>query len=100
MSAIIKGAEWNYEPAKARHVTGVVLPSPQFPMFWGKHLVGQRVHAVAVARDDGSEFYLYDDDGLGTFKVLHGGGPDSGHKSLELSDVVEFEAEELETTKS
>ena len=92
--SVIPGAKWNYEPVKARYVTGIVLPSPQFPLFWGRHLVGQRVHAVAVMGYD-KEFYIYDDDGLGTFKVMHGGGPDCGHKSLELSDVVEFEAEEL-----
>lgn len=84
-------AYWNgIEPVKAVRGTAVMLPSPQFPQFWGKTagLVGQRVPVVQVAR--GNEvFYLFNEDNEGWRKVTEGrGSPAYRHRDLDVEKFV------------
>lgn len=84
-------AYWNGLPTYAVRGTGVVLDSPEFPQFWGRDLVGQRIPVVRVVLDGvnygGGIAYLDDRDGSGWRKVTEGhGSPAYGHRDLDVRD--------------
>jgi hypothetical protein len=73
---------WNGEPCEARRISCVMADSPEFPRFWGRHLVGDRVDAVEV-RYNGEKFFIYDEHGEGWAKVTTGkGSPSVAHKNM------------------
>lgn len=82
---------WNGLPTEAVRGTAVVAPSLQFPQFWGKDLIGQRIEVVRVVLDGvnygGGISYMDNRDGSGWRKVTEGrGGPSFPHRDL---DIVE-----------
>lgn len=80
-------AKWNGEPAKCRQVK-VIVGEPDRPTWWFACLVGTERLAVEVTQD-GHTFYLDDEDGSGTKKVLIGNGMwTSPHRSLNITRVV------------
>jgi len=107
---------WNGEPCEARRVRVVVADNARFPLYWARHLVGTERAAVEVTYN-GQTFYLDDEGyderpevqdymrergrpvrdhvgypGWGWEKVMAGGGPASGHASLEVESVIEVAA--------
>lgn len=77
---------WNGIPITARRGTAVVADAPEFPVYWARDLVGERI-AVVEANLDGANYgggleYLDDREGLGWAKVTTGGSPRSGHRSV------------------
>ena len=81
-------AFWNGLPTEAFKGTAVVIDCPEFPAFWGRDLVGQRIAVVKVNLDsvnygDGID-YLDNRQGEGWAKVATGGSPRAGHKSLDI----------------
>lgn len=82
---------WNGEPADARKVTITVADAPEFPLYWGRGLVGARRKAVEV--DYGVQHFFLDDEPFeewedpecspGWEKVTVGrGSPRLGHRNL------------------
>lgn len=69
---------WNGLPTIAVRGTAVVADAPQFPQYWARHLIGQRISVVLVALDGvnagGGITYLDDRDGSGWHKVTEGHG--------------------------
>lgn len=79
---------WNYEPTPCRIVRVVVGPCLK-ETFWHNGLEGTVREAVEVEYG-GDKFYLDNEDGTGWFKVTKGrGGPDYGHSSLPVAEVLE-----------
>lgn len=82
---------WNYEPAPARIVRVIVGPCLK-ETFWHNGLEGTEREAVEV-NYYGDKFYLDNEDGSGWMKVTRGrGGPEWGHSSLPVSEVLEVAA--------
>lgn len=87
MTAAWTSPGWNGEPAKARRVV-VRVGHPMRPTWWCARLEGQEWDAVEVEYA-GRVFYLDDSDGSGWAKVMTGGSPQVGHRSLpDDSEVV------------
>lgn len=91
-------AYWNGLPTHAVRGTGVVLDCPEFPQFWGRDLVGQRIPVVRIVLDGvnygGGIAYLDDRDGSGWRKVTEGyGSPAYGHRDLDVRDFRSIEPE-------
>lgn len=87
---------WNGQLTPAVIGTAVVEPTRQFPDFWGKHLVGQRIPVVRVVLDGvnfgGGVIYLDNRDGSGWLKVTVGrGGPASRHREVQV-EAYSFQA--------
>jgi hypothetical protein len=79
---------WNGEPTPAVCGTGIVLPSPEHPLFWGANLVGTRIPVVQVDYY-GDRFWLDNRDGSGWAKVTTGhGSPRYGHRDCRVADFV------------
>lgn len=82
---------WNGEETFAERGTGIVADA-NFPMYWARHLVGERIAVVRVVYGV-QEFYLDDRDGQGWHKVTEGGGsPRLGHRNVGL-EPGSFESE-------
>lgn len=86
-----EGTFWNGLPTVAERGTAIVAPAPQFPMYWARHLVGQRIAVVRVELDGvaygGGTDYLDDVDGAGWRKVTEGkGGPGWPHSNVSIVD--------------
>lgn len=82
---------WNGLPTPAIRGTAIVAPSPQFPEFWGNHLVGKRIEVVRVVLDGvnfgGGISYIDNRDGSGWLKVTKGhGSPRYGHRDLNIEE--------------
>jgi hypothetical protein len=82
-------AFWNGLPTQAARGTAVVADAPEFPMYWARDIVGQRIAVVWVNLDGvnygGGETYLDDRDGSGWRKVTVGhGGPQYGHSDVAI----------------
>lgn len=82
-------AFWNGLPTTAERGTATVAPSPEFPAYWAKPLIGQVIRVVRVDLNGvnygGGEDYLDDRDGSGWLKVTVGhGGPGYGHRSVAI----------------
>lgn len=80
---------WNGMPTPARRGTAVVADAPEFPMYWARDLVGQRIAVVEVVLDGvnygGGIDYLDDRHGQGWAKVTEGhGSPRYGHASAAI----------------
>ena len=84
--ALLADIEWNGEPAKGRKVDVVVADNPDFPTYWAKEWIGHVRPAVEILYE-GRTFYIDDEHGKGWNKVMAGGLPRYGHKSLAVSDV-------------
>jgi hypothetical protein len=73
-----KNAFWNGLPTYAQRGTAVVLDAPEFPQYWARDLVGQRIEVVRVVLDGvnygGGIDYLDNRDGSGWRKVTEGHG--------------------------
>lgn len=81
---------WNGELTKARRCIVQVADSGFFPEYWAKHLVGQHVRAVEVIYGD-ETMYLYDEEGLGWFKVTQGfGSPHVPHGNLIIEGITSY----------
>jgi hypothetical protein len=79
---------WNGEPCEAKRVRVIVADAPDCPNYWAREFVGQERNAVEVRYFD-TPFYLDDENGSGWAKVtLGGGGPEWGHKGLEVAEVI------------
>ena len=96
-ASLIPNARWNYEPVDAR-VCRVRVGRSVRPTWWCAGLEGSEREAVEVSYG-GEKFYLdngpnpdtgqIDESGIG--KVTGGrGGPDYGHRSLPVSEVIEY----------
>lgn len=86
-----RNPKWNYEPCQAQYGMATIAEAEK-PTYWYADRAGERVKVLKVIYA-ATEFILYDGDGSATEKVLHrGGGPDSGHKSLDIVDGS-FEAD-------
>lgn len=82
---------WNGLPTSAKRGTAVVADAPEFPAYWARDLVGQRVAVVRVVLDGvnygGGTAWLYDEDGSGWLKVTKGlGSSRVGHRDLAIVD--------------
>jgi hypothetical protein len=80
---------WNGLPTPARRGTAVVADAPEFPGYWARGLIGERIQVVEVILDEvaygGGIDYLDDRNGSGWLKVTDGrGGPRYGHSSLDI----------------
>lgn len=69
----------------------MVADSPEFPQYWARGLVGQRIAVVEVelggVNYGGGVFYLDDRDGSGWAKVTEGhGSPRYSHANLSIED--------------
>jgi hypothetical protein len=79
---------WNGEPCEAERGTGVMVDSPQFPLFWGREKVGERVPVVKITYGDHT-FYIYNDHNFGWLKVTEGRGlPNRMHADLDVEKYV------------
>lgn len=81
------GVQWNGEPAKALRVLVEVADAPEFPQYWARHLIGTTRWALRVTYYD-RVFYIDDEDGQGSYKVTHGGGPGLPSRSLAVARVI------------
>jgi hypothetical protein len=87
---LIEGAKWNGEPCEAYRVV-VVVGRSERPTWWCADLEGTQRKAVEIVAAQGAPcepFYLDDEDGSGTNKVLCCGMWNHGHKSLPVFGVV------------
>lgn len=80
---------WNGMPAPARRGSAVVADAPEFPGYWARELIGQRIEVVEVnlagVSFSGGIDYLDNRDGSGWRKVTEGrGGPGFGHSGLDI----------------
>lgn len=80
---------WNGLPTPARRGTAIVADAPEFPAYWARALVGQRIRVVEVVLDGvnygGGIDYLDNRDGGGWVKVTEGRGSGSyGHASVAI----------------
>lgn len=82
---------WNGLPTPARRGTAVVADAPEFPAYWARGIVGQRIEVVEVVLDGanygGGIDYLDNRYGDGWLKVTEGRGS-SGlpHASVAIED--------------
>lgn len=87
-----KDPRWNGEPCRAQRGTGIVLDSPEFPIFWARTegLIGERVPVVNVEYG-AQRFTLYDEASQGWNKLTVGeGSPRVHHANLQVSDFEEL----------
>lgn len=80
-------AFWNGLPTTAIRGQAIVDDAPEFPQYWAKDLVGQRIGVVRVDLEGvnygGGIVYLDNRDGSGWAKVTTGGGaPQFGHREV------------------
>lgn len=85
------GTFWNGMPTQAVRGSAVVAPSSEFPEYWAKELIGQRIEVVRVDLDGvnygGGVSYLENQDGEGWRKVTEGhGSPSYPHKDLAIEE--------------
>lgn len=87
---MIAGAKWNGQPAECRRVMVVVADNGRFPNYWARvaGMVGEEVEALEVIRPGQEPFYILNDEGQGVAKVVIGGGPLAGHRTLEIEKVT------------
>jgi len=82
-------AFWNGLPTTARLGTAIVANAPQFPQYWAKDLIGQRIEVVEINLEGvnygGGVDYLDDRDGSGSVKVTEGhGSPRYPHRNVQI----------------
>lgn len=75
---------WNGMPAAARRGTAVVADAPQFPAYWARPIIGERISVVEVVLDGVHMAYLDDREDQGWAKVRGGGSPRVGHKNVTI----------------
>lgn len=86
---------WNGLATTGERGTAVVADAPEFPLYWARPLIGQRIPVVLVVLDGvafgGGVAYLDDRDGTGWRKVTEGrGGPRYPHSDVAIeSDSFE-----------
>lgn len=91
---------WNGIPCEAQHVTIIVADNGEFPQYWARDLVGQERDAIRVrigpqyGQDEygrtniEDEFFLDNQEGQAYTKLMNGGGPSYGHRTLIAERVV------------
>lgn len=87
MVAAVTATFWNGESCEARKVRVIVGDSERVATPWFREFVGQEREAVEV-RYGGQTFYLDNEDDRGWSKVLTGGSPRTGHRSLDVERVL------------
>lgn len=91
-AARIEGARWNWEPCEAYRVR-VVVGKSERPTWWCAELEGTQRRAVEIVATHGvacEPFYLDDEDGSGTRKVLNGGHWKLYHASVPVFGVLAY----------
>ena len=84
---------WNGERTPCVRGSGVVAPAPEFPQYWARDLVGQRIRVVRVFYG-GQKSDMDDRDGSAWHKVTEGGGsPRFGHRNV-LLEAYSFEPDD------
>ena len=81
---------WNGLPTPAMRGTAVVAASPEFPQYWARDIVGERIPVVMVVLDGvnygGGTDYLVNRDASAWRKVTNGGTPNLGHRSVAIEE--------------
>jgi hypothetical protein len=82
---------WNFQETPCIQGTAVVADAPEFPQYWARDLIGQRIAVVQVGGQlvEGGpgtpQRYLDDRNGCGWEKVTYGrGGPAAPHADLSI----------------
>lgn len=105
----IEQAFWNGIPIDSMRGTAIVADAPEFPEYWARDIIGERIPVVMVnldgANDGGGIDYLDNRENHGWAKVTTGkGSPSYGHRNISIvegsfepdPDDVKRKAEEFQ----
>lgn len=97
MTNQIYQAHWAGEPCNYACVVVKVLPIPpellkqgqKYHLHWSEAFVGELRQAVMIhPPHDRGDFYIDNDDGLGMFKIMHGGKAPYVHRDLPFVEQI------------
>jgi hypothetical protein len=85
---------WNGEPCQATRGVGTVADAPEFPLYWARSMVGERVPVVQVTYGE-QRFTLYDEGSAAWRALTIGrGSPRWLKSSLTVTDFAAADPDE------